>query len=104
MFRRLMVHSALALAMLAPEERIHTDPGTAPPDDIEALLAFKLAPGITPRFPRLKFVACAGAGVDELLATPDLPPHVPVVRAVDPGAPVSGSQRWARCSTMRARR
>jgi hypothetical protein len=36
--------------MLAPEERIHTDPVTAPPGDIEALLAFKLAPGITPRF------------------------------------------------------
>ena len=61
-----------------------TDPVTAPAGDIEALLAFRLAPGITPRFPVLRFVACAGAGVDDLLATPDLPPHVPVVRAVDP--------------------
>ena len=70
-------HQRAALAALAPDERIHTDPDTAPPGDVEALLAFKLAPGITPRFPALKFVACAGAGVDELLATPDLPPHVP---------------------------
>ena len=37
-----------------------------------------------PRFPALKFIACAGAGVDDLLAMPDLPSHVPVVRAVDP--------------------
>ena len=73
-----------ALALLAPEERIHTDPDTAPPDDVEALLAFKLAAGVTPRFPALKFVACAGAGVDDLLATPDVPPHLPIVRAVDP--------------------
>jgi len=73
-----------ALALLAPEERIHTDPATAPPGDVEALLAFKLAPGIAPRFPALRFIACAGAGADELLATPDVPPHVPVVRAVDP--------------------
>ena len=77
-------HQRAALAALAPEERIHTDPVTAPPGDIEALLAFKLAPGIAPRFPALRFVACAGAGVDELLATTDLPPHVPIVRAVDP--------------------
>jgi phosphoglycerate dehydrogenase-like enzyme len=77
-------HQRAALAALAPEERIHTDPTTAPPGEVEALLAFKLAPGITSRFPALKFVACAGAGVDDLLATPDLPAHVPVVRAVDP--------------------
>ena len=73
-----------ALAILAPDERIHTDPAVAPPGDIEALLAFKLAPGIAPRFPALRFIACAGAGVDDLLATSDVPPHVPVVRVVDP--------------------
>ena len=38
-----------ALATLAPGERIHTDPARAPPAEIEALLAFKLAPGIAPR-------------------------------------------------------
>ena len=77
-------HQRAALAALAPEERIHTDPATAPPGEVEALLAFKLAPGIMPRFSALKFIACAGAGVDDLLAMPDLPPHVPIVRAVDP--------------------
>lgn len=73
-----------ALAGLAPGERIYTDPASAPPADVEALLAFKLAPGIASRFPALKFIACAGAGVDDLLATPDVPGHLPIVRAVDP--------------------
>ena len=72
-----------ALASLAPGERIHTDPTVAPPAEIEALLAFRLAPGIASRFPALKFIACAGAGVDDILATGDLPLHVPIVRAVD---------------------
>jgi D-3-phosphoglycerate dehydrogenase/glyoxylate/hydroxypyruvate reductase A len=73
-----------ALAELAPDEQIHTDPIAAPPADVEALLAFKLAPGIAPRFPALKFVACAGAGVDQLLANCDVPAQLPVVRAFDP--------------------
>jgi phosphoglycerate dehydrogenase-like enzyme len=73
-----------ALRAIAPDERIHTDPAMAPPDDIEAILAFRLAPGIASRFAALKFVACTGAGADDLLATPDLAAHVPIVRAVDP--------------------
>jgi D-3-phosphoglycerate dehydrogenase/glyoxylate/hydroxypyruvate reductase A len=73
-----------ALAQFAPGEQIHTDPLAAPPGDVEALLAFRLAPGIAPRFPALKFVASAGAGVDQLLATSDVPAHLPVVRAFDP--------------------
>ena len=30
-----------ALRSAAPDERIHTDPATAPRDDIEAILAFR---------------------------------------------------------------
>ena len=75
-----------ALARLAPGERIYTDPAIAPLADVEALLAFKLAPGIASRFPALRFIACAGAGADDLLATPDVPADLPVVRAVDPVA------------------
>jgi phosphoglycerate dehydrogenase-like enzyme len=73
-----------ALRATAPHERIHTEPASAPADEIEAIFAFRIAPGVAPRFPKLAFVACAGAGVDQLLATPDLPAHVPLVRAVDP--------------------
>jgi glyoxylate/hydroxypyruvate reductase A len=72
-----------ALAALAPAERIFTDPALAPAAEVEALLAFRLAPGIVSRFPALRFVASAGAGVDEVVAAPDLPATIPVVRAVD---------------------
>jgi D-3-phosphoglycerate dehydrogenase/glyoxylate/hydroxypyruvate reductase A len=74
----------VALRALAPDERIFTDPDSAPADGIEAILAFRLAAGIAPRFAGLRFVGCAGAGVDELLATPDLPRGLLIVRAVDP--------------------
>lgn len=73
-----------ALRTLAPDERIFTDPATAPAAGIEAILAFRLAAGIAPRFSALRFVGCAGAGTDLLLATPDLAPEVPIVRAIDP--------------------
>jgi D-3-phosphoglycerate dehydrogenase/glyoxylate/hydroxypyruvate reductase A len=89
-----------ALAQLAPYERIHTDPLAAPPPDVEALLAFKLAPGVAPRFPALKFVACAGAGVDQLLAHCDVPAQMPIVRAFDP---LQG-QRMAQYVTLMALR
>ena len=49
-------HQLAALRALAPVETIYTDPATAPANEVEALLAFKLAPGIAPRFPRLHFV------------------------------------------------
>jgi phosphoglycerate dehydrogenase-like enzyme len=73
-----------ALRTIAPQETIFTDPASAPTGDIEAILAFRMAPGIALRFPALRFVACTGAGVDELLATPDLPDYIPITRAVDP--------------------
>lgn len=73
-----------ALRALAPDERIFTDPAAAPAGEIEALLAFRLASGIASRLTALKFIACAGAGVDHLLDAPDIPAHVPIVRAVDP--------------------
>ena len=73
-----------ALRIVAPDERIFVDPATAPAGEIEAILAFRLAAGIASRFTALRFVACTGAGADELIATPDLAAHVPIVRAVDP--------------------
>jgi len=73
-----------ALRVIAPRESIFTDPASAPPREIEAILAFRMAAGIASRFPALQFVGCAGAGVDELLATPDLSDRVPITRAVDP--------------------
>lgn len=72
-----------ALRALAPHEVFATDPAAIAPEEVEALLAFRLRPGIANVLPRLRFIASAGAGADEILATPDLP-AVPVVRPVDP--------------------
>ncbi|MCC7113334.1 MAG: glyoxylate/hydroxypyruvate reductase A [Burkholderiales bacterium] len=72
-----------ALRAAAPALAIHTDPAAAPAD-LEAIHAFRLPAGIAPRFHSLRFVASAGAGVDEILACPDLPARVPIVRPVDP--------------------
>jgi D-3-phosphoglycerate dehydrogenase/glyoxylate/hydroxypyruvate reductase A len=71
-----------ALRRLAPLEIILTDPDSAVPQDVEAILAYKLPPGLAARFPNLAFVASAGAGVDELVT--QVPAHVPVTRAADP--------------------
>jgi D-3-phosphoglycerate dehydrogenase/glyoxylate/hydroxypyruvate reductase A len=73
-----------ALRVTAPEEEFCTDPTAFPPGAIEAILAFRLPAGLVPRFPALRFVACSGAGTDEILAVPDLPACLPIVRAVDP--------------------
>jgi D-3-phosphoglycerate dehydrogenase/glyoxylate/hydroxypyruvate reductase A len=73
-----------ALRALAPDEAIASDPDAIDPRGVEALLAYKLASGIAPRFPSLRFVACAGVGVDEVVACPDLPAALPVTRPNDP--------------------
>jgi phosphoglycerate dehydrogenase-like enzyme len=72
-----------ALRQLAPDETIVTDADDADPDAVEAILAFKLAPGVVERYPRLRFIACAGAGVDQLLAAGDVPAGVPITRPHD---------------------
>ena len=72
-----------ALHRLAPHERIRTNADEAGAVETEVILAFKLAPGVVQRCPRLRFIACAGAGVDELLAAGDLPDNLPITRPFD---------------------
>ena len=73
-----------ALRRLAPDEAIHTGDAPGPAEDVEAILAFRLPPGTVERHPRLRFVAAAGAGVDELIASSSIPERIPVTRAHDP--------------------
>jgi glyoxylate/hydroxypyruvate reductase A len=72
-----------ALRNLAPDESITTDADAADADEVEVILAFKLPPGIVKRCRRLRFIACTGAGVDELLAAGDVPASVPITRPRD---------------------
>ena len=81
---RFMEHQLAALRSLAPRERFDTDPDGARAEDVEAIVAFRFAAGIAPRFPNLRLVASPGAGADELLSAGDIPAHVPIVRAIDP--------------------
>ena len=72
-----------ALRRLAPDETVVTDASEIDPDAVEVILAFKLPRAIVLRYPRLRFIACTGAGVDELLAAGDLPANVPITRPRD---------------------
>jgi D-3-phosphoglycerate dehydrogenase/glyoxylate/hydroxypyruvate reductase A len=72
-----------ALRRLAPHEQIANDVDATSTAGAEVILAFKLAPGVVQRCPRLRFIACAGAGVDELLAAGDIPGSVPITRPFD---------------------
>ena len=50
--------------------------------DVEAVLAWRLPPGLASRMPRLQWICAVSAGVEKLL-TPDLAPQVMVTRIVD---------------------
>jgi len=81
---RFVEQQLAALRSLAPHERFETDANAVRADEVEAIVAFRFAPGIAPRFPNLRLVASPGAGADELLGAGDIPAHVPIVRAIDP--------------------
>ncbi|HEU0199062.1 MAG TPA: glyoxylate/hydroxypyruvate reductase A [Burkholderiaceae bacterium] len=73
-----------ALRAADPQTPVWTDADAAPPEAVEAILAWRLKPGVAGRYPRLRVVCSIGAGVDKLIDAPDLPPHVTVTRVVDP--------------------
>ena len=81
-----------ALRETAPELEVVTNLDDCDPERIDALFAFKLAPGVVPRLPNLKLVASVGAGADGLLAAGDIPPQVWVTRVVEPGLGLSMAQ------------
>ena len=60
--------------------------------DIDFAIAWQAPLGIFTRLPNLRGIASLGAGVDHLLADPDLPRHIPVVRIVDPAMSIDITQ------------
>jgi len=81
-----------ALRAQAPDLRIITEIESESDPDVTALFAFKLSAGIAPRLPNLRLAASVGAGADGILSAPDLPLHVKVTRAVEPGLGFSMAQ------------
>lgn len=73
-----------ALRQTAPEVPVWLDDDPHDPAQVELLLAWSLTPGLVGSLPRLRAVCSIGAGVDKLLAAPDLPLDLPVLRVSDP--------------------
>ena len=66
-----------------PELDFRIWPEIGEPEEIEVALVWRPPPGELRRYPNLKAILSLGAGVDGLLADPELP-DVPVARMVDP--------------------
>lgn len=71
-----------ALRRAAPGIDVWTSDDEAPPERVEALLAWRLQPGQLARWPNLRLVCSIGAGVDKLMPA-DLPASVVLARVVD---------------------
>jgi glyoxylate/hydroxypyruvate reductase len=65
--------------------------------DIEAVVCWRPPTGLLRQLPNLRLIQSSGAGVDHILADPDLPAHVPLCRAIDPGmaAGMAAYVSWA---------
>ncbi len=77
-----------ALGKHLPDLEIRVWPEIGNPDDIEFALVWQPPRGLLAGLPRLQAILSLGAGVEHILADPELPRHVPLVRLVDPGLTV----------------
>ena len=72
------------LRLNAGDTEIRVWPDAGDRADITFAAVFGMPPGSLATFPNLKGICSLGAGVDHLLADPDLPRDVPIARLVDP--------------------
>lgn len=87
-----------ALAAALPQARLITHrEAAARPQDIAVVIAANPPAGSLRGLPGLRLIQSLWAGVDRLLADPDLPPDVPVARMVDPAmnAAMAETACWA---------
>ena len=77
-----------ALKALEPELDIRIWPDTGPVEEIEYALVWLPPPGELKRFSNLRAIFSFGAGVEDILADPNLPADVPLTRLVEPGLAV----------------
>ena len=74
-----------AFARALPTLAFRVWPETGPVEAVRYALVWKPPSEILPRFANLKAILALSAGVDDLLADPNLPPNVPIVRLLDAG-------------------
>lgn len=72
------------LRAIAGDVPVWTPEDAHDPAAVEAILAWRLKPGMLAPYRHLRVLCAVAAGVDKLLRTGDIPPHVPVTRVVDP--------------------
>lgn len=92
-----------SLRAVAPDIPIWTERDTPAPEEVEAILAWRMKPGVLPQFPNLRVLCSTGAGVDKLLSAPDLPPQLPVTRVVDPMQGMEIAQYVVACTLAHTR-
>jgi D-3-phosphoglycerate dehydrogenase/glyoxylate/hydroxypyruvate reductase A len=86
-----------ALRALAGDTPVWMEGDDFDPRRVEAVLAWRLKPGILPRYPGLRVLCSTGAGVDKLMVD-DLPAALPVTRVVDPLQAVQIAQYVVGCA------
>ncbi len=72
-------------------------------DEIEMMVVDRLDPGEAGQFPALRLVQKLGAGVERIVAQPDLPPHIRVTR-LKPDAPAREMAEFALAYVLRDHR
>lgn len=72
-----------ALRQELPEVEVRLYPDIGDPADIDYTLVYWPPKGLHASLPNLKMIHSVAAGVDHILADPELPPDVPIVRMVD---------------------
>ncbi len=95
-----------ALHQAAPDMPVWTADAPHDPQAVEAILAWRLKPGALARYPNLRVLCATGAGVDKLLAVPDLLdlfPSLPVTRTVDAAQQLRIAQYVVACALSHLR-
>ena len=72
-----------ALAQEMPELEFRAYPDVGDRDEIDYALVYWPPHGLIASLPNVKAVLSIAAGCDHILADPELPPHLPIVRMVD---------------------
>ena len=91
------------LAPHLPGVTIHCHPTDAPLDDVEMLVCVGLHDGVAASLPGLRLVQKLGAGVDAIVADPDLAPEVQVTR-LKPDAPAREIAEFCLAYVLREQR
>jgi len=81
-----------AFAKQLPDVELRLWPEVGAAEEIEYAVVWQPPAGFLASLPKLKAVFSIGAGIDHLLADPELPRGVPIIRMVEPGLTVGMTQ------------